>query len=388
MRHTLNAHFPVRTATSTKEIHEQTNNPSSVRFKRRLTPLDYCGCRRPAQEMESGLRFLCLIEVVPDTELGYRKMKKRIADFKVSKMVTSTCFLLFMISCTNSQTNDSAKLAEIERRYQDSIVVLKNQLQEAYDMIGILKFPADQRLNHIIELYNSEEYKSAKKEINELKSIFPNAKENVEADKYIAKIQSIEAAKRAKEERIKALGFKAINPQTTIKIDYNTVTFSSIGVGGKFIFDSYDDYYHYKDADRGYKYVSMQMSVTSTNNSPQIPEVALYTISGDKMKYEGCFMTRFARWRDYGAYLGNYHDSSNDFAKVSTVKFKLGIEVSNESLAKPYAIVLMKENVLYEKYERFDNPPYSYTGSANYPSTLSLDDFMEKYAIIKCFNLK
>ena len=178
------------------------------------------------------------------------------------------------------------------------------------------------------------------------------------------------------------------NKQTTIKIDYNTIVLSGISVGNRFIFDAYDDRWFYRDADRGSKYVTMQMAVTSTSHDPNLPQFAVYLISGGTMKLIREFDTEYARWRDYGAYLGNYHDSTNDFAKVSTVKFKLGAQVDNESLSKPYAIVLMKKNVLYSHYDRFANPPCSYIGSANYPSSLSLDDFKSKYAIVKRFNLK
>ncbi|MDO4951204.1 MAG: hypothetical protein Q4E49_04005, partial [Bacteroidales bacterium] len=143
----------------------------------------------------------------------------------------------------------------------------------------------------------------------------------------------------------------------------------------------------YNDADRGNKYITMQMSVKSTNHNPDLPQAALYVISGDKMILGGTFETKFARWKDYGTYLGNYHDSSNDFSKVSTVKFKLGLQVSERTLAKPYAIVLKKKNVLSYYYEELSNPPISYIGSANYPSYLSLDDFKKDYVIIKRYNI-
>ena len=131
----------------------------------------------------------------------------------------------------------------------------------------------------------------------------------------------------------------------------------------------------------------MRMSVTSTSHDPELPELALYSISGDKMILVGTFDTRFARWSDYGAYLGNYHDSSNDFSKVSTVRFKLGLQVSNEKLSKPYAIVLKKKNALTYHYDRFANPPISYIGSASYPSSLNIDNFKNGYVLIKRYNL-
>ena len=132
----------------------------------------------------------------------------------------------------------------------------------------------------------------------------------------------------------------------------------------------------------------MSMSVTSTNHEPDLPQLALYTINADKMSLEGTFQTEFARWSDYGAYLGNYHDTRNDFSKVSTVKFKLGLQVDDEILKRPYAIVAKKENALSLSYDRYENPPYSYTGSVSYPSTLTVEDFSDDYVMVKLSNLK
>lgn len=295
--------------------------------------------------------------------------------------------LLLTSSCTK-QTDNSAQIAEMEKKYQDSISVLKSQLEKANAEIDILKFPADQRLSKIVELFNSQQYDKVRKGVSELKQVFPNAREIVEAEKYIAKIDAIEVAKKAEEERIKALGFKAITQRTSFDIDYNKLNISGISVGSTFTFDDYGSSYFYRTADRGSKYVSMSMSVTSSDHDPNLPELALYAIKADKMVLEGTFTTEFARWSDYGAYLGNYHDTRNDFSKVSTVKFKLGLQVNDKTLQGPYAIVVKKENVLVLRYERFNNPPYSYTGSASYPSTLTVNDFVNNFILVKITNLK
>ena len=68
------------------------------------------------------------------------------------------------------------------------------------------------------------------------------------------------------------------------------------------------------------------------------------------MIYKGNFTVRFNRWEDYGTYLGNDHDFSNDFAKTSSIRFKIGVEVPNEITQKPYAIILKKNNSLNEAY--------------------------------------
>ena len=303
----------------------------------------------------------------------------------IALVVFIVLFLLFMMASCNGQMGNSA---EIEKKYQDSLSALKKELKEAKSKIELLSYPADQRFKKAKELLDAGELDKAESEIGQLKSLFPNSPEASSTNTLLAKIEELKEAKRKEEERIKALGFKALPEQTTVKVDYNTVTFSSISVGNTFVFDAYDDRWFYRDADRGSKYVTMQMSVTSTNHEPELPELALYTIIGDRMILEGTFDTRFARWRDYGAYLGNYHDSSNDFSKVSTVKFKLGLQVSNEKLSKPYAIVLKKKNALSSHYDRFANPPISYIGSADYPSSLSLDNFNNGYVLIKRYNLK
>ena len=298
-----------------------------------------------------------------------------------------TLLLLVLVSCTK-QVDNSNQIADIEKKYQDSISVLKSKLEQANAQIDLLKFPADQRFNKAKSLLDSGELEKALSEIQQLKKLFPNSPEASYSESLVSKISNLKEAQKMEEERIKALGFKAISEQTTIKINYNTVSFSNISIGKNYIHDSYDDRYFYNDADRGCKYISVLMSIKSEDHDPNIPQLAVYTIRGDRMHYEGSFRTEFNRWEDYGTYLGNYHDSHNDFAKVNTVKFKLGLQLSDDILAKPYAIVMMKKNVLTRQYDRYRNPPVYYSGDANYPSALSISEFTNNYVIIKRYNLK
>ena len=295
--------------------------------------------------------------------------------------------LIYVSSC-NSKSEMEAKIAEVEKMYQDSLTIVRNELKDAKAKIEILSYPADQRFSHITKLFIGQEYNKAKREIAELKSVFPNAPENTECIKILEKISALEAAKKAEEERIKALGFKAITQKTTFKIGYNTIALSSISIGKTYTFDYRSDEWTYREADRGTKYISAAMSVTSTDHDPDLPQLAVYKIEGGEMVYVESFDTEFARWEDYGTYLGNYHDSRNDFAKVSTVKFKVGVQISNEVLSKPYAIVVKNENGLTSSYDRFKNPPKSYVGSVSYPRTLNVEDFTKKYILIKTYNLK
>ena len=309
------------------------------------------------------------------------------------KQLKLLLFLVAFSACGVDQKKHDAVVEQNEmyEKKVDSlsaIVTEQNTLiEEMRDSIDLLKYPADQRMEQAKRLISEEKFDQAIKELKDLQKVFPNSSEAQACASLIESINKKKEEKRKEEERIRALGFKAIPQSLTVEIDYNKISISNISVGTNFVFDSYDDHYHYRDADRGCKYVSMAMSVTSSSHDPNLPQFALYTIRGDKMSYEGVFLTRFARWEDYGTYLGNYHDSHNDFAKVSTVKFKLGIEVSEDVLRGPYAIVVKKVNALTSSYDRYENPPKSYTGIVSYPSTLIIDDFSNDYVLVKMNNL-
>lgn len=263
-------------------------------------------------------------------------------------------------------------------------------IQALRDSVTMLAFPADQRLTKINSLVISGEYSAAKQEISNLTKLFPESKEAKSAPAINEKIDKLIAQKKAEQERIKALGFKALKASTTFKIDYNTVELTSISVGNTFTFDSYGDRYFYRTADRGNKYITAAMKITSQDKDPKLPQLSIYSISGDTMSKVGTFDTEFARWKDYGTYLGNTHDFGNDFAKTSSVRFKIGAEVSEDIIKGPYALIMKKENVLNRNYDRFKNPPVSYSGYVSYPSTLRLEDFTKDgsaFVVVKIANL-
>lgn len=299
---------------------------------------------------------------------------------------TIACIALASCSGGPSQKDIDKLNAKVDslQKVADSQTVTISSLR---DSISILAFPADQRLAKIKDLIASEDYADAKSQIAQLKKVFPNSSEAKVCGDLESTITAKEEAKKAEQERIRALGFKAIAAKTTFTIGYNTMTLSGFSIGTQFIHDAYDDQWFYNTADRGNKFVTAAMSIKSTDKDPNIPEFAVYSVNGDKMKFVGKFRTEYARWRDYGTYLGNYHDTSNDFAKVSTVKFKLGAEVSESVTSTAFAIVCKKENGLVSAYNRYENPPMSWKGSVSYPSSLSVMDFENNYILVKLYNL-
>ena len=306
----------------------------------------------------------------------------------IALVVFIIVFLLLMLASCNGPLGNSA---EIEKKYQDSLAAVRKELKEAKSKIQLLSFPADKRLLHITELFNAQEYDKAKKEIAELKNLFPYASENAECSKMLEQISTLEAAKKAEEERIKALGFKALSTEQNVTIGENKIAFSNLKIGPKYTHDVYPTYsgseWREHTADKGSSFISYNMDITSTSKDPNIPTIAFYSVDGARLVHQITFWVNFARWSDYGCYLGNEPDLKNDFSKVNTVKFRVGAQLEDSYFKKPYVVVLKKSNTLSRHYERFENPPVSYIGEAGYPATLTIDNFNNgQYIAIKLAN--
>ena len=264
-------------------------------------------------------------------------------------------------------------------------------IQHLRDTISMLSYPPGQRIIKINSLVSEGQYDKARSEMNQLAVLFPESKEAQSIPSISAKIDNLIAKQKAEEERIKALGFKSLKSSSYATVGYNEVSFSNLSISNTFVHDAYDDRYFYHTADRGNVFFTAVMQVTSSSKDPNLPTLAVYSINGDKMNREGIMRVEFARWRDYGSYLGNYHDNGNDFAKTGTIRFKLGVELSEELKNSPYAIVLKKSNDLSRYEDRFANPPVSYKGSASYPYSLMVEDFTKEdsqYVVVKIANLK
>ncbi len=303
--------------------------------------------------------------------------------------LTFLSFTCLWTSCSQSVPGDYDQMVAERDSLVKVIKVQQKLISRLQDSVRIYSYPADQRMNNINKLVKDNQFSSARKEIQDLRLAFPSSKEAEQCDALVNRIDQAEAKIKAEQDRIKALGFKAIKQKSTVEIGYNTITFANLNISGRFIFDYYGSRYFYRESDRGYKYVTANMKIKSTSTDPLLPQCAIYSISGDKMELERKFDTEFARWEDYGTYLGNYHDFKNDFAKTSTVNFKIGAEVREEVTKSAFAIVLMNMNGLTRETRDYPNPPVLYTGSMDYPSTLTLEDFTNgSYSIIKIYNLK
>jgi len=273
-------------------------------------------------------------------------------------------------SCTQANKTDvAAQIKEIESKYQDTIKILRQQLSEANNKIGILSYPADQRLAHIGELYNSGDYDGVKKETAELKRVFPNAKENDHCNEYLKKIETIEAAKKAEEERIKALGYKAFNDNPTVKFDNATYSFSGFTYGRTFTFDYVLDVdeYSYEVADKNCTYILASLSISTKENYASTPNVYACEIVDGKLKEIDDFRIEYATYNSYGAKIGNYSETSHDFSKVGSVKHKMAAQIPQSYTSKPIVIIVRKT-------------------SGYLSGEISIDEVRENYEVVKILN--
>lgn len=302
--------------------------------------------------------------------------------FYVMKKLTFFFILLGLMTACNNYSDEYNKSQQELASARDSIRVLQKQVME-------LSYPANQRLDNINKLIKAGDLDAATAEIDDLVALFPKSNEAQQENSLRTKIEKLHQAKIEEEKRIKALGFKVLKDNMSVSFGDVKASFSGFQTAKTFTFDSYDDNYRYFQADKNQKYISASMSITSSSSNPKLPQCAVYFVNGDVLEYSyTTFITRFARWDDYGSYLGNYADFNNDFSKVNTVRFKIGAEVKDENLKRPFVVVLKKEGVLERKYEQFSTPEISYSGYASFASTLTLADVGEsgQYAVVKRYN--
>ncbi|HQT50997.1 MULTISPECIES: hypothetical protein [unclassified Acidovorax] len=293
-----------------------------------------------------------------------------------------------LLGCGEKPTPAEAKpdkLAEYQQQIRDLTAErdrLKAEVQELSRSPSVI-------LADLTSALASKDASKAEKAQAELEKRFPKTTEAADGKKQIATYRDGLAKAAAEEHRLAALGFKALPASLSIKGPAVTAKFGDLSFAARFVMDRYDDTYHYRDADRDAKYAVMSMSVTAGKgvSNPELPGAALYWADGATLKKLGDFSVEFTRWESYATYLGNYSDSRNDFAKVQTIPFALGVQITDEEVKKrPLYVVATKEGCISRRYERFRNPPDYYLGVCTpLKSTLTVKDFSDsdgKLAVI------
>ena len=294
-----------------------------------------------------------------------------------SKKIISISFVLFLFSCNNiKESIEYKELLSENKKLKHEIDSLKNTLENRFFLAK--------------KLSENKNYEEA---INGYKYILANYKDGYyfeKAKKNLANVKSIVLNLKKEEERKNKLKFKALNPSLTIKTDSLNLKISNLKFSNSFTFDRYSDTYHYREAERGNKYLSFNSNISAINKNPKLPIFYVYVYENSKlnlisskrgMKYE------FYRWEDYGTYLGNQADYSNDFRRSKTVRFSIGEElVIKKYKGKEVYLVLSKKNFAYKAPTRIGNPEIEYTPfttNLDVPKEITeLDEFNENFYLI------
>lgn len=282
-------------------------------------------------------------------------------------------FILFAsvlcAACTNGPTQkdvDNLKhtidsISNVSAKRAETIKILR-------DSVEILSFPADQRLVEIDSLVASDNFDAARKKISNLKKVFPKSQEAKTCEAILASIEAKEAAIKAEEERIKALGFKAFSDNLVVKLDDITCSYSGFTFGRQFTYSYCPDVgeYRYLNADKNNIYILANLSLSTKSNYASPPDMAVYSIHGDVLEQIATFFEEYATYTSYGHAIGNYHDDSHDFSKVNSVKYKVAAEIPN-TITKDPLVVLISED-------------------GNLMNTIRLESVKGNYIVVKILN--
>lgn len=319
-------------------------------------------------------------------ERTHQRIGKRLAALPCIFVV-----VLLLSACNDGETK---KLRSTVAELQDSVEALTKEnadlttrladalkIQQGLEKrIAELSLTAPVLLKQVEESAKAGDAAEVQRAVNILAARFPDTVQHKKAIDTLENLRAKEKQKQVEAQRLASMGFKALKIEA-LRTELVTVMASTPRISRQFVFDRYDDHYHYFDSDRDHKYVVTSLLVTAGKGvtNPRLPGIALYRAEGKRLRKLGDFDLRFSAWSDYATYLGNYSDSQNDFAKIATIKFDAGVEVSDSELAnRPLYLVATKDGCLERNEARFDTPPVSYSGVCSMLSNnLTLDDFSD-----------
>ncbi len=304
----------------------------------------------------------------------------------------SISFAALLAAC-GAAGNGQQKLAEQQAAnaaLQVENQQLKNRVAALEAEVTKLANTPERRLSEITRLANAGNATEAGAATAALKHEFPNAPEVAKAETLLAGLQAkARAAKEAAEQK-ERLGLKVLKEVKGFELPGLKIAVSPPQVAGKWTFDSYDTEYHYREASRGSRFLTSRLSITADKGQkdPALPGFAAYAASGKKLVHVIDLGYEFVRWDDYGSYLGNEADFRNDFAHTATIPFTIGGEISEDTLKQPLFLVASRSGCHSRQYNRFANPPVSYSGACpDLKPELSIEELASaKYAIVKIWN--
>lgn len=256
--------------------------------------------------------------------------------------------------------------------------------------IDSLSNTSENRFLNANKLFTEEKWEDAinafENYVRDFSDSFYTSKAIVNLDKAKRELRNLQA----ENERRERLKFRAINATNPVKIDSISIRAFGFNFTNEFTFDRYDDNYHYRQAERGSKFLSFDVSIMSESKHPNLPLFYVYVFDSDRLiRISGLkgMTYEFHRWDDYGSYLGNYADYGNDFSRTRTIRFDLGEQlVEDKYKGKEIYIVMSKKEYAYRKSTRIGNPEIQYSPysvETDIPEILDLDEFEKNFLLVQ-----
>jgi hypothetical protein len=292
-------------------------------------------------------------------------MKKSLAPLLLVSVLAS--------ACTDRQAAVPASTANGALAIEN--VALKEQVAKLEQQVAELRNTPSVMLAAVRTA--SADISQAETAAKTLEAKFPGSEEAGKANALVAQLKTDQAAREAEAKRVASLGLKALKVSSTLVGDEATISLSSASQTRRWISDAYDSSHHYRDAEKGSAFVVARVKALSENKNPALPGVALYRAEGATLQRVASFSYEFVRWRDYGSYLGNYADYSNDFAHTNVIPLSIGANATLANLERPLFVVGTKDGCHKRSEDRFRHPPVSYyeAGCASLKETLEVGDF-------------
>ncbi len=123
---------------------------------------------------------------------------------KTRLFVTGIIATMVVSSCGVNEADYNKALSQIDS-LKAVVGIYEKRCSELQDSISILRFPADQRYNQVVNLVREGSFDEARKVIADLKAVFPKSKEAEMVGSQLSYMEKKEAEKKAEEERIVSL---------------------------------------------------------------------------------------------------------------------------------------------------------------------------------------
>lgn len=295
-----------------------------------------------------------------------------------------------VVGASTASTSESpvsaAKFAALQQeneRLKAQVALLTVQVEDLGQTPQVI-------LDRVLQLVDAESLTEAEAMLTTLEQRYGPDGHAKTAKKAIAQLVSKLDARVEQARLLDARGFYALKPSRSVAVDGFVIKVESLGLGTRWLFNTHDTRYNYRDVQRGQKLVLLKTTLQSTDKShdPNLPDIGVYAIEGKEMRQLATMRYEFRRWSSYGTYIGLYHDFKNDFAHTSSIPFTAAASIDEEMANKPFAVVATG-HLCHSRGVQIGQPEVLYrkTSFCSSKDVLTTEDFNAGgYRIIAFFN--